>query len=159
MTTNTIKERLQSASIFFAEDSICGHQSVIGYEKKFQWKWMATQMNTFIVCADLGPDQVTVELFQEFLEASFEYATKNYSGWPRGFQSGMAAIAILISENITQEAKDFCTELKAGKKFAGFSVPVAVDSKSKEVFLFKKNPMWGGIYYPHFRKMVEEFTG
>lgn len=158
MDTATIKQRLQSHSIFLTEDQVGEHHAVIGYEKKFKWRWMATQMNTFVMAADLGQRTVTVEALESFLEASFAFAGENYKGWPRGLQSGMAVIAILISENVDQEAADYCTALKVGKKWAGFSVPVAIDSSSKELYKFKKNPAWGGIYYPHFKKLIEELT-
>ena len=156
MEIEVIKQGLESNSIFLAEDELCGKRAVIGYEKTFKWRWFATQMNTFVVVADMGEEELTVEKLESFLEASFAYAKRNYRGWPRGFQSGMAVIVILISENVHPEAGQYCSELKTAKKWAGFSVPVVVDSKSKEVFKFRKDPMWGRIYYPHFRKMIED---
>ena len=60
----------------------------------------------------------------------------------------------MISNNISDKAKDYCQKLKSGKKWAGFSIPVVQDSKSKETFQFEKIPMWGRIYYPHFKKLI-----
>jgi hypothetical protein len=52
---------------------------------------------------------------------SFKYASKNYTGWPRGLQSGVGVISIMLSTKIDEDAKDYCRELKSGKKWAGFN--------------------------------------
>lgn len=57
-------------------------------------------MNTFVMAVEFGDETITVEKLESFLKASFEYAKKNYKGWPPGLQCGMAVIAILISENV-----------------------------------------------------------
>lgn len=121
-------------------------------------KWKATQLNTFIVAADFGDNSVNAQTIEDFLARAFEYAKKNYKGWPRGRQSGLAVIGIFISKNIDQSAIDYCKKLKAGKKYSGFAIPVSIDSSSNQTYYFDKNPMWGKIYYPHFEKMIKELT-
>lgn len=150
-----IKTRLSNQSIYLKEGTIGNRRTVIGYEKKFRWAWMATQLNTFVVATDYGSENITVNIIEEHLNKSFEFAKINYTGWPRGFQSGLGVISILISENIDEVAKNYCTELKSGKKWAGFTIPVVVDAKPGKAFYFRKNPMWGRIYYPHFKKIIE----
>lgn len=159
MSIQDIKDRLVANDIFLSEDEINGKSVVVGYEKKFRWRWFATQLNTFVVATDFGDETVTVNSVEDSLTTAFGYAKKHYTGWPRGFQSGLGAIAILLSSSIDDEAVRYCKELKTGKKWAGFSVPVIVDTKSGEFFAFDRNPMWGGIYYPHFRKMIGEIQG
>lgn len=155
MNLDSIKEKLQNASIFHSENELLNHKTVIGYEKKFRWAWIATQLNTFIVATDFGEETVDVSVIEKHLTESFNFAKKNYRGWPRGLQSGLGAICILISSNITDDAKEYCQKLKSGKKWSGFSIPVAYNPKTKEYFQFLSNPMWGAIYYPHFRKLID----
>ncbi|MCA9266770.1 MAG: hypothetical protein KDA60_23105, partial [Planctomycetales bacterium] len=57
---------------------------------------------------------------------------------------------------VDDDAATYCRKLKSGKKWAGFSVPVAINTASNQVFSFDRDPMWGRIYYPYFRKMIEE---
>jgi hypothetical protein len=52
----------------------------------------------------------------------------------------------------------YCRELKSGKKWAGFSIPVTINSSTNQVYFFEKNPIWGRIYYPYFKKMINELT-
>lgn len=158
MTMKEIKKRLESQSILFSEDQIGGRPTVIGYDKRFKWRWFATQLNTFLVAIDFGEDLITVATIEAALSDSFEYAKQNYNGWPRGLQSGLGVISILISSRIDECAIDYCRELKSGKKWAGFTVPVAIDSSTGQVHYFDRNPLWGRIYYPYFKDLITKAT-
>ncbi|MBD3638705.1 MAG: hypothetical protein HUJ25_15235 [Crocinitomicaceae bacterium] len=154
MNIESIKEKLHGSSIYHSEENILGHKSVIGYEKKFKWSWLATQLNTFIVVTDFGDKEIDEDLIERHLTESFKFSKQNYTGWPRGLQSGLGVISILISTNVSDKAKDYCVKLKSGKKWAGFSIPVVHNPKTKETFQFENNPVWGRIYYPHFKKLI-----
>lgn len=154
MTIESIKTRLKDFSIYHSDKSILGNNSVVAYDKKFKWIWFASQLNTFIVATDFGNQEITESLIENHISESFKYSKENYKGWPRGFQSGVAVISILISTNITEKAKDYCEKSKSGKKWAGFSIPVVHDSSTKETFQFDENPIWGMIYYPYFKRMI-----
>ncbi len=156
MKIEDIKQGLKERSIFLAESELGGRPAVIGYDKVFKWRWFATQLNTFIIAADLGKERITEQTIETFLNGAFEYAKKNYRGWPRGLQSGFGVIAILISENVVDGAAAYCRQLKSGKKWAGFSIPVVINSRTQEVFRFEKDPFWGRIYYPYFRELIDE---
>lgn len=158
MILQNIKERMNSKSVFFSEDRINNKQTVIGYDKKFKWRWLATQLNTFIIASNFGEEIITKQTIEDFLTESFKYATINYHGWPRGLQSGLGVIAILISKNIDEEAIIYCKKLKSGKKWAGFTIPVTINSSTKKVSFFDKNPIWGRIYYPYFKQIINELT-
>ena len=157
MNLQGIRKQLAARSVP-VEEEICRKAAVIGYEKLFRWRWMATQLNTFIVAADFGGETISVATIEEYLTESFAYAKKNYRGWPRGLQSALGVVTILISESVDDEAARYCRELKSGKKWAGFSVPVVINARTNERFAFEKNPMWGRIYYPYFKKLIEELT-
>ncbi|PKB45047.1 hypothetical protein AX016_3283 [Cellulophaga sp. RHA19] len=154
MNTDTIKQRLNSQGIYHSDDNILDKRSVIGYEKKFKLSWMATQLNTFIVVTDFKDEKITSTIVDQHLTESFNFTKKNYTGWPRGLQSAIGVVSILISNNIDEDAKEYCKKLKSGKKWAGFTIPVIFNPDTKEVHQFDKNPMWGRIYYPHFKKMI-----
>ena len=115
-------------------------------------------MNTFIVVSDYGNDMITVQKIENFLAEAFKYAQKNYTGWPRGFQSGLGVIAVSISNNIDQDAIRYCKELKSGKKWAAFMIPVAVCSSMNQIYCFEKNPTWGAFYFPYFKKIISDLA-
>ncbi|MEJ2612835.1 MAG: hypothetical protein P8179_22940 [Candidatus Thiodiazotropha sp.] len=159
MSLQEIKKRLESQSILYSEDQIHGRPTVIGYDKKFKWQWIATQLNTFLVAIDYGKDQVTVESIESAQADSFVYAKKHYNGWPHGLQSGLGVITILMSAQIDTDAIEYCQKLKSGKKWAGFAVPVVIDSSNNQIHSFDKNPIWGRIYYPYFKDLISNITG
>ena len=155
---DSAKKNMEGKNIFFSNDSILGKPSVIGYEKKFRWAWMATQLNTFICVSDFDGHEVNNKVMEEYLNESYDYAKKHYSGWPKGLQSGLGVISIIISSNLGNDVIEYCHKLSSGKKWAGFTIPVVIDANNGKVHSFDKNPMWGRIYYPHFRAMIDELT-
>ncbi len=156
MNIESIKQKLIKNEIFHSETTISGKKTIVGYEKKFKWTWAATQLNTFIIATDLGDDEITIQIIEKHLTESFKFAKDNYKGWPRGLQSGLGVISILISTKINKDAKDYCRKLKSGKKWAGFTIPVVYNPERDEIFKFEKNPIWGKIYYPHFEKLIND---
>ena len=158
MIIDTIRTRLNEQGIFQADTTIAEKQTVVGYDKRFKFRWFATQLNTFIMAPDYGEETVTVPSIDSYLNEAFDYAKANYKGWPRGLQSGMGVIAIFVSSSFDGEAIDYCANLKTGKKWAGFSIPVAANAETDEVTYFKKKPIWGKIYYPHFEKLITGVT-
>jgi len=158
MILQKIKKRLESQSILFSEDGLAGRPAVIGYDKKFKWQWFATQLNTFVVAIDFDNDPVAVEAIEAAMTDSFAYAKQHYSGWPRGLQSGLGVITIIVSSSIDARAIEYCQESKAGKKWAGFAVPVVMNSTTGRVHTFNRNPIWGGIYYPYFKELIVKAT-
>lgn len=151
----SIEKDLKDRRIFHSNDEIISLPSAIGYEKKFRLSWMATQLNTFVVVSDAGGQSVSTGMIEEHLTEAFKYAKKHYKGWPRGLQSGLGVISILIGDEVDADAQEYCLKLKSGKKWAGFSIPVTISRASGQVYFFKSKPMWGRIYYPYFEKMIK----
>ena len=159
MNLAAIKNKLQSKSIFYSDAVLIEDMpSVIGYDKQFRWSWMATQLNTFFIASDCGNTPITIQFIEAHLKSAFAYTKSAYDGWPRGFQSAIGVVSIIISDNITEEAKTYCKKLQSGKKWAGFTIPVVIDCSTKEVFFFDKRPMWGMIYFPYFTEMIMKLT-
>lgn len=155
MNMESIKYNLEVLGIFHSEGKISGNDSVVGYEKRFKLAWMATQLNTFYVISDFGDQEVTIEDMEENLSRSFDFAKENYTGWPRGLQSALGVVSILVSTNLSAEVIEYCEKLKSGKKWAAFTIPVVYNPESKKLFRFTSNPMWGAIYYPHFKRTID----
>ena len=158
MNILSIKKKLTQSNLFLAETSILNKPSIVGYEKKFKWRWFATQLNTFIVATDLGDTEITATIIADHLTESFQFSKDNYTGWPRGFQSGLGVVSVLISSTVTEEAKAYCEQLKSGKKWAGFTIPVVYDTTSNTLYKFQKNPIWGRIFYPHFKRLINSLV-
>ena len=159
MSILPVKGYLESRNIFHSERTIGGYPAVIGYEKQFRWTWFATQLNCFIFAVDCGDRTIDVEVFESLLGESFEYAKSNYAGWPRGLQSALGVILLLIGDDVSQDARDYCVELRSSKRWAGFSIPLSKSTSKGENYFFKQKPAWGRIYYGYFEKVSRELLG
>lgn len=155
MDLTRIKKNLEAQNLYHSTTDLSGRPTVIGYEKKFRWKWMATQLNTFVIASDFNDAPITPGVMSDFIDEAFTLSKEHYAGWPRGIQSGLGVIAIALGTEITPDAQRYCTGLESGKKWAGFTVPTTVNTGSGAVYKFEKNPMWGRIYYPHFKALIE----
>lgn len=94
----------------------------------------------------MDDEEITIPMIEKHLTESFKFAENNYKGWPRGLQSGLGVISILISTKMNEEAKEYCRKLKSGKKWAIFNIPVIYNSEKNEIYKFEKNPTWGRVY-------------
>ncbi|OJJ21004.1 hypothetical protein BKI52_10540 [marine bacterium AO1-C] len=153
MVLDSIYDKLQKEGIFLAKDDVLGQPSMIGYEKKFRWNWLASQLNTFIVVTDFGHTLVTEEVLKDHLKASYAYAKANHKGWPIGLQSALAVISILYSSNIEEAAQSYCRKTKAT-----LMVPITVNTQNQDAYYFDVNPTFGGLYYPHLRKWIKKLV-
>jgi len=152
----TIRGRLEARGILHSEDPLMEAPTAIGYDKRFRWRWIATQLNTFVAATDLGDAPATADTLEAYLGDAFAYARANYTGWPRGLQSGLGVIGVLLSRAPQQDAIDYSVSLASGKKWAGFTIPVVVDTARGEVHRFANKPMWGRIYYPFFEELIDD---
>ena len=158
MGIEVFRDKLLSQSLFHSEMELAGFKTVIGYEKKFKWVWFASQLNTFIFAVDLGNTPATPELMKKLQDECFQFARRNNKGWPRGIQSAIGSVTILMSENLSSEMIEYCEKIKSGKKWAGFQIPVAQDKKTGQTYFFTKKPTWGRIFFPHLERLIQSLT-
>lgn len=142
--------------MYFAREVIAGIPCVVGYVKKFRWRWLATQLNTFVI---IGEVDGTIQplMMRNFSKACYQYAIANNRGWPRGIQSGIGSVAILIGDEITQEAAAYCMA-SPEMHFSAFEIPVAYLKKYKQPVKYTGTQVWGGIYFPYFSALISELV-
>ena len=116
MLATKIASAIEAKGLQIFETKMLSVPSIVGYDKQFRWTWMATQLNTFITVTDGGDELITPKILWTHQMEAYAFAKANNAGWPRGLQSGLASISIIISTNLSKEAKAYCTELKAEKR-------------------------------------------
>lgn len=148
---------LKQENIFLKQATIGGISCSVGYIKKFKWSWFATQLNTFVIIGDTNSliDKSTIE---NFSSACLKYALQNNQGWPRGLQSGIGSIAILMGSNVSVDAIAFC-EKPTKKHWSAFEIPVIYDESQRRIIRYIKTPIWGKIYFGFFTNLIDSVTG
>lgn len=152
----TTAERFKTDGTYFGEYEIAGIPCTVAYIKKFRWRWMATQLNTFIIVGETDQkiDLRTIDLFSAL---AFQFALNNNRGWPRGFQAGVGSVAILKGPEIDQAAGAFVSNLTR-KHWSAFEIPVLYNTTHKQTIRFANTPLWGAIYFPYFSKLIGGIT-
>ena len=148
------KDRFENDNIYFGQKLIGDKYTVeLAYIKEFRFLWFATQLNTFIsVCRFEG--EITKNVIEDYSTMAFKYSIKNHKGWPRGLQAGVGSISVLIGDSVTDEATGFCEKLSK-KHWSAFEIPVIIDLSKKKTISFIKKPLWGAVYFPYLKKLIE----
>jgi hypothetical protein len=151
-----VKDSFEQKQIYYGDHTFSQHiESEIGFVKKFKLKWFATQLKVFLSIGIVEDKMITQELIQIYSNEVFEFAVKHNIGIPRGFQSGIGAIAILAGNNIEDGAKQYCRSF-SNKRWSAFEVPAILDLGTESIVYFTNKPFWGFIYYPFLRQLLED---
>jgi hypothetical protein len=150
----TPEQILKSQGIFLQSAEINGFPVAIGYIKEFRWSWIGTQLNTFLFIADCTKD-VDRLVIEKYSATCLQYALKNNKGWPRGFQSGVGSIAVLRGNRIKNDAIEHCQNV-IKKHWSAFEVAVVYNQEEKRLVKYKKQPIWGRLYFPYFSNIIDK---
>lgn len=152
----TTEEILKSETEHVRNGKIAGIECSVGTIKKFKWSWFATQLNTFVFIGET--DQIIDKtLIENFSRNCFEYAVKHNTGWPRGFQSGIASIAILKGSSIDNSAIEFCSRFSK-KHWSAFEMPLLYDTTQNKIIKNQSGKIWGAIYVPYLNNIINAVT-
>ncbi len=127
-----------------------GGTALIGYRSDFRLRWMATKLHLFV--AVLPVAAVTPDYLRAFAEDVLGHA-KATKGGARGLQSGVGAVAALVSDRVEDAAIGYAQrELVRG--FAAFAWPAVVDLGRGQVFSQTGRPKIGAVYNGWMREQI-----
>jgi len=132
---------------------IAGHTSLVARTSQFRWRWMATQLHTFLVAAPF-PEALSREQLDGFLSAATRYAKANKGGLPLGLQTGVAAIVVAVMEGASPEAVQWASNVH-GRQFSTIPWPSLVDTRVPTV-VQPQRMVIGGIYKSYLQQMVQQ---
>lgn len=142
-----------SVGNYLGNVTLGGVNMEIGYEKKFRWRWFASQLNTFVFVAETN-ELITAQAIQALSQMCFNFAEGNNKGWPKGLQSAIASILIVKGSNIDPSAKVYC-ETTLHKHWAAFELTALLDTSTRQSFYHKSKVLWGAAFFPYLRKKIE----
>lgn len=133
-----------------------GTQVPMTYQAEFRWRWFATRLHVFTFVAAM--DHVGKQDIREFARLCTDFAKKEKPGLPRGFQTGAAAVPIVVASEVDDEATSW-VETGVKNRFALLTFPALVDAGSGEVLTVRKIRAWGMIYDAFLRHVVRQHAG
>jgi hypothetical protein len=131
-------------------DLPAGH-AVVGYRSEFRLRWMATKLHALVVVVPLP--EVTAEAVGVVTEQAVDYA-KRTKGQLRGLQTGVAALPVLVSSRVHEDAVA-AVEARPSKHWAAFVLPTVVDLGAGAVHRYDGRLVWGGVYSAWIRERLD----
>jgi hypothetical protein len=125
--------------------------AVVGYRAQFKLKWFATKLHAFTVVVPVPA--ATLDVLTDATQQSLDYA-KQTKGKLRGFQTGVAALPVLVSSEVSPDARA-TVESRPSKKFAAQTLPAIVDLSSGQIHRYEGRLVWGGIYDAWLRARLD----
>jgi len=148
-----ISKKFSDDNLKVSKDEINGINVVIGSKSEFRWSWLATKLHIF-ACVGTK-DKVGKGDIDKYSEACLKYAERNMEGM-RGMQQGAVAFAVLASEDVDAEAKEWVQKIPP-KHFALMEFPVIYHLKEDKLYYCEKSPVWGRIYFKFFRNFIKMY--
>lgn len=121
------------------------------YEDQFELAWLATKLKQYTYVT--LQDNVKVEDIQTYSKNCMKYSLKNYKGLRRGLQVGVVSFHVMVGYQIDKEAITWVLQ-QPKKHFAAFEMPILIDLTAEQVYFYPSTPLWGAIYYKHFREYI-----
>lgn len=122
-----------------------------------RWKWhwdCALTVVTWVVFV-----RRVQELTADVIEADrprFEAEARRVDPlrwWPRGFQKGVAVLAVYLADRVAPGAHATC-ERAPRVQFCIVSLPAALAMTTGQASYLKSTPCWGGLYHAKFRHLI-----
>jgi len=102
----------------------------------------------------------TSDLVKDFSSHATKFSLDNRDSLlPRGLGGSLISIPTIVSEGFSEEIKNWMGRNRAPRHWAAFEFPVLISTVDRQVYYYKKTPLWGAAYYGGFRKFVEEVLG
>ncbi|MFE2533364.1 levansucrase [Streptomyces sp. NPDC059371] len=127
---------------------------LVGRRAEFRMRWMGTKLHLFTVAAVVP--EITVQAISGFTDQVMKYAKDTKGGLPVGFQNGIGAFPLLVSDRVDPAAVQWA-EAQQRVKFACMTRPVVVDSSRQYVGMYRGKPVLGRVYASYFNEKSSRY--
>jgi len=132
---------------------ISGLDTFVSYEEVFKWKWAATKLKIFSFIA--YSSEISKQQIESYSEECLRYAIKNRKGLPRGWQNGVVANNVLVSEHVTADAIAYVMSRPA-KHYSAFEMPIVYDLSSGSLHFYVDGIIWGAFYDEFMKNYIKD---
>ena len=140
----TFQEYLNKANLIDTQKiQISQLDTYVSYEEVFKWKWAATKLKIFSFVA--YSSEINKQQIESYSRECLRYAIRNKRGLPRGWQNGVVANNVLVSERIAADAITYVTS-RPNKHYSAFEMPAVYDLSSGSLHFYSGGIIWGAVY-------------
>jgi hypothetical protein len=145
-----IRDRMDHGGYHTDTKALQGGAALIGHRSDFRMSWAVTKLHLFVSVKQVRA--ASRHDLEDFTVETLAYA-KRTKGRFRGFQTGVAAIAILVAHEVESGASLFA-ESELIRQFSAFAWPVAVDLSTGQRSSHQGNPKIGRLYSGWMRQQI-----
>ncbi len=112
----------------------------------FRAEWFFTRLHTLVVFDVLESGPATDDQLCCFTKLAMRWAKRAKGGLPRGLQTGIAVLPVLVAAEGTSAASRSEARRRPQKDFSALRLPLLVDLSAGEGFTYDGPITWGLIY-------------
>jgi urease gamma subunit len=158
MTPQEVIERIAQstarAGMTTQKTLLQGNEVLAADVSKFKVTWMLSQLHTFLIAGTFPPGTAHPTALDGFMELASQYGKANKRGLPLGLQSGVAVLAVAVTEHADAAAHEWASK-PHGRKWAVMPVPVLVDAATGQVTRPQRMVI-GALYFPYLRGLIDQ---
>lgn len=152
-----IKEKLSNAGYKVSVDVELQNDTnanIVASRTYFSWKGLVILSQHIVIQVVDAP---TILDFKNLFNAGFNIGKKlNRVPLLRGLQFGYMIIPIIIANDVSDEVKQFVSQVPS-KHWSIFEFPVVFDASSNETIFFKETTFWGAFFFSDLRCVVSKY--
>lgn len=133
-----------------------GWDALLYRRADFKMRWMATQLHTMAYLVDAR--SVAPESIPALADDVRRHAKENKGGLPGGFQTGVAAMPVLVVNSVPPQLASWAREPQKLKWAVGL-LPIVVTPDRSHVSYRVQPQKWGRLYEKHLRGIAEDLAG
>jgi hypothetical protein len=131
----------------------------VARSSRFVW-YTLSRLHVFVFVAPVDP-QTTAEELNQFVRATIDYSIEHKRGLPRGLQTGLAAMPVIITTELPSATRDWASR-PPGRAWSGrlaaFPYPVTAEVTSGRMS-HRSRVVVGGAFAPRLRKLAGQHVG
>lgn len=120
-----------------------GEEVAVARRADLRLKWVLTKLHTFVVVHEV--DVATADYVRSVSQQSTGYAIRNKGGLPRGLQTGVAVLPVIVCRIAEQGAIEVA-EAPPPKRFAAMTLPMLVELSQQRFVTYHGSRFWGAHY-------------
>jgi hypothetical protein len=121
---------------------------------QFRWRWMATQLHTFVFGLPV-PQGADTAWLDEQLVAAVQFARRAGGGLPGGLQTGRAVVLAAVGADLDPALRTWAAKPHA-RKWAVVTYPVLGDVVAGTM-VQPKRPALGAVYHGYLADVAETY--
>lgn len=133
-----------------------GQKIQVLHREPFRWRWLGTQMVTFVFLVDRAPE--SLETVVSDFESMHQFASQQKKTWlPFGFQCGFALLPIYIGEAFPDALVE---EIRGCNRSSYCVLRIAslLDLQSGTVHTLEQRFLWGCVYRSYLLATIQHVT-